>query len=301
MTDKRSVTELVKSMTGYGRAEETVNGCTITVELRSVNNRYLDCNVRIPRLYLFAEDAIKARVQNTISRGKVDVFVTLDSSGAEKVQVSVNKPVADGYYAALNQLAEDYGLSNDISVSLLSRFPEVLLAEKAEEDVEQMAQDICSVLDKALSDFDRMRTREGERLKTDLLNRAAAIEEKVSIVEERSPQTVAEYRAKLTARMEEVLQSTTIDPARILTEAAIFADKVAVDEETVRLRSHIGQLREMLSKGGAIGRKLDFLIQEFNREANTIGSKCNDIEIARHVVDIKAEIEKIREQVQNLE
>ena len=292
---------MVKSMTGYGRAEETVNGCTITVELRSVNNRYLDCSVRIPRLYLFAEDAIKTRVQNAVSRGKVDVFVTLDSAGADKVQVSVNKAVADGYYAALNQLAADYNLSNDITVSLLSRFPEVLLAEKAEEDVEQMAKDICSVLDKALADFNQMRAREGERLKTDILNRAAAIEDKVSIVEERSPQTVSEYRAKLTARMEEVLQSTTIDPARILTEAAIFADKIAVDEETVRLRSHISQLRELLSKGGAIGRKLDFLIQEFNREANTIGSKCSDIEIARHVVDIKAEIEKIREQVQNLE
>ena len=292
---------MVKSMTGYGRAEETVNGCTITVELRSVNNRYLDCNVRIPRLYLFAEEAIKSRVQSTISRGKVDVFVTLDNAGAEKVQVSVNKPVADGYYAALTQLAQEYGLSNDISVSLLSRFPEVLLAEKAEEDVEQMAKDICSVLDKALADFDQMRTCEGGRLRDDILSRAATIESKVSLVEERSPQTVSEYRARLEARMNEVLSNTQIDPARILTEAAIFADKVAVDEETVRLRSHIGQLREMLSKGGATGRKLDFLIQEFNREANTIGSKCSDIEIARHVVDVKAEIEKIREQVQNIE
>ena len=292
---------MVKSMTGYGRAEETVSGCTITVELRSVNNRYLDCNVRIPRLYLFAEEAIKSRVQNTISRGKVDVFVTLDSTGADRVQVSVNKPVADGYYAALRQLAEDYGLSSDISVSLLSRFPEVLLAEKAEEDVEQMAKDICSVLDHALADFDQMRTREGEQLKEDILSRAAAIEDKVALVEKRSPQTVAEYRAKLETRMNEVLANTQLDPARILTEAAIFADKIAVDEETVRLRSHITQLREMLSKGGATGRKLDFLIQEFNREANTIGSKCSDIEISAQVVDIKAEIEKIREQVQNIE
>ena len=249
---------MVKSMTGYGRAEEIFNGCTITVELRSVNNRYLDCNVRIPRLYLFAEDGIKSRVQGVISRGKVDVFVTLDSAGADKVQV-------------------------------------------AEEDVEQMARDICSVLDRALADFDQMRTREGERLKEDILSRAATIEEKVTLVEQRSPQTVAEYRAKLEARMNEVLSNTQLDPARILTEAAIFADKVAVDEETVRLRSHIGQLREMLSKGGATGRKLDFLIQEFNREANTIGSKCSDIEISAQVVDIKAEIEKIREQVQNIE
>lgn len=292
---------MVKSMTGYGRAEDTINGSTITVELRSVNNRYLDCNVRIPRLYLFAEEAIKTRVQNTISRGKVDVFVTLDNAGAEKVQVSVNKPVAEGYYNALKELAAQYGLSDDISVSLLSRFPEVLLAEKAEEDVEQMAKDICAVLDRALADFDQMRTNEGARLRDDVLTRAALIEEKVSVIEARSPETISEYRAKLEARMNEVLSNTQIDPARILTEAAIFADKVAVDEETVRLRSHIGQLREMLSKGGATGRKLDFLIQEFNREANTIGSKCSDIEIARHVVDIKAEIEKIREQVQNIE
>ena len=292
---------MVKSMTGYGRAEETVGGCTITVELRSVNNRYLDCNVRIPRLYLFAEDAIKTRVQSAISRGKVDVFVTLDNAGAGRVQITVNKPVADGYYAALRQLASEYSLNDDISVSLLSRFPEVLLAEKAEEDVERMAQDICAVLERALADFDQMRTREGERLKADILARADAIEEKVALVEERSPQTVAEYRAKLEGRMNEVLSGTQIDPARILTEAAVFADKVAVDEETVRLRSHIGQLREMLSKGGATGRKLDFLIQEFNREANTIGSKCSDIDISRQVVDIKAEIEKIREQVQNIE
>lgn len=292
---------MVKSMTGYGRAEDTLNGCTITVELRAVNNRYLDCNVRMPRLYLFAEETIKSRVQNTISRGKVDVFVTLDSTGGEQVQVSVNQPLADGYYAALTQLAERYGLSKDISVSLLSRFPDVLLAEKAEEDVEQRAQDICSVLDRALDDFDQMRTREGARLEADVLSRAARIEELVGKVEERSPQTVAEYRAKLEARMNEVLSNTQLDPARILTEAAIFADKVAVDEETVRLRSHIGQLRHMLEQGGATGRKLDFLIQEFNREANTIGSKCSDIDIARHVVDIKADIEKIREQVQNIE
>ena len=292
---------MVKSMTGYGRAEDTVNGYSITVELRSVNNRYLDCNVRIPRLFLFAEEAIKVRVQNSISRGKVDVFVTMENTGEQKLNVSLNKPVADGYYSALKELAETYGLNDDISVSLLSRFPEVLVAEKAEDDVEQIAKDICSVLDRALHDFDQMRTREGGRLKDDILSRTATIEEKVTLVEKRSPETVSEYRIRLENRMNEVLANTQIDPARILTEAAIFADKVAVDEETVRLRSHISQLREMMDKGGAVGRKLDFLIQEFNREANTIGSKCSDIEIARHVVDVKAEIEKIREQVQNLE
>ena len=275
-------------MTGYGRAEETLRGCTITVELRSVNNRYLDCNIRMPRLYLFAEDAIKSRVQGTISRGKVDVFVTLDFAGQEELKVTVNQGAADSYYAALTQLAQRYGLANDISVSLLSRFPEVLVAEKAEDDLEGRAQDICRVLDRALQDFDQMRTREGERLKEDILARAALIEEKVGMVEERMNEVLSKAGAQA-------------DPARILTEAAIFADKVAVDEETVRLRSHIGQLRDMLSKGGATGRKLDFLIQEFNREANTIGSKCADLEITGQVVDIKAEIEKIREQVQNIE
>lgn len=292
---------MVKSMTGYGRGEQTLHDRKITVELRSVNNRYLDCSVRMPRLYLFAEDAIKTKVQQSISRGKVDVFITLDSSAAEQLKVSVNRSVADGYHSALKELAQIYGLEDDISVSLLTRFPDVLLAEKAEEDAEQVAQDICAVLDLALADFDQMRTREGQRLSDDILSRAAAIENMVSFVEERSPQTVSEYRARLEERMREVLENTQLEPSRILTEAAIFADKVAVDEETVRLRSHIAQLREMLSKGGATGRKLDFLIQEFNREANTIGSKCNDIQISRQVVDIKAEIEKIREQVQNIE
>lgn len=293
---------MVKSMTGYGRAEETVNGCTITVELRSVNNRYLDCNIRIPRLYLFAENSIKSRVQNTISRGKVDVFVTLDGAGAEEVRVSVNRPLAQQYVNALGELAQLCGAeSYRVTPESLARFPEVLMAEKAEADVEEKARDICRVLDLALADFDQMRSREGQRLEEDVLARARTIEELVGRVEERSPQTVSEYRAKLEARMSEVLANTQLDPARILTEAAIFADKVAVDEETVRLRSHIGQLRTMLDKGGAVGRKLDFLIQEFNREANTIGSKCSDIDIARHVVDIKAEIEKIREQIQNME
>ena len=293
---------MVKSMTGYGRAEETVNGCTITVELRSVNNRYLDCNIRIPRLYLFAEDSIKSRVQNTISRGKVDVFVTLDGTGAEEVRVSVNRPLAQQYVNALGELAQLCGAAAyRITPEMLARFPEVLMAEKAEADVEEKARDICRVLDLALADFDQMRSREGQRLEEDVLARARTIETLVGRVEERSPQTVSEYRAKLEARMNEVLANTQLDPARILTEAAIFADKVALDEETVRLRSHIGQLRTMLDKGGAVGRKLDFLIQEFNREANPIGSKCSDIDIARHVVDIKAEIEKIREQIQNME
>ncbi|HJF01632.1 MAG TPA: YicC family protein [Flavonifractor plautii] len=292
---------MVKSMTGYGRGEAVVNGRPITVEVRSVNNRYLDCSVKLPRVYVFAEDAIKTGVQGHISRGKVDVFVTIGPSEEGDTAISVNKPLADGYYAALCQLRDSYGLKDDISVSLLSRFPDVFLVERTQEDLEAVSADICSVLEQALSDFDAMRVREGEKLCQDVLGRADTIEGLTARVEERSPGIVADYRARLTAKLNEVLQNTQLDEGRVLTEAAIYADKVAVVEETVRLRSHLSQLRHMLGQGGAIGRKLDFLIQEFNREANTIGSKCNDIETAGYVVDIKAEIEKIREQIQNIE
>lgn len=292
---------LVKSMTGYGRGEAVKSSRTITVEVRSVNNRYLDCTVKMPRIYVFAEDAIKARVQGSISRGKVDVFVTIGQSECGDTSVSLNKSVADGYYRALCDLRDTYSLRDDLSVSLLSRFPDVFLVEKTQENLEAIAADLCAVTDLALADFDAMRTREGDKLSEDICGRAKTIEGLTTYVEERSPGIVADYRAKLQARMAEVLQNKQLDESRILTEAAIFADKVAVDEETVRLRSHLSQLGHMLEQGGAVGRKLDFLIQEFNREANTIGSKCNDIETTRRVVDIKAEIEKIREQVQNLE
>ena len=292
---------MVKSMTGYGRGEEVRGGRNITVEVRSVNNRYLDCNIKLPRLYVFAEDAIKSLVQGTISRGKVDVFVTLGPSEEGDVKVSLNRPVADGYYQALCDMRDAYGLRDDISVSLLSRFPDVFLVEKNEDDVKAVAEDICAVLSQALADFDAMRTREGEKLEQDVAQRADTIEALTGQVEERSPGIVADYRARLTARINEVLQNTQIDESRILTEAAIFADKVAVDEETVRLRSHLSQLRQMLRSEGPVGRKLDFLIQEFNREANTIGSKCSDVETASIVDSIKGEIEKIREQIQNIE
>lgn len=292
---------MIKSMTGYGRGEAVLHGRPITVEVRSVNNRYLDCTVKLPRIYVFAEDAIKAAVQSHISRGKVDVFVTIGPSESGDVTISVNRPVADGYYAALCALRDAYGLKDDISVSMLSRFQDVFLVEKTQEDLEAVSADICSVLELALNDFDAMRLREGEKLGQDVLSRAETIEGLVSKVETRSPGIVADYRARLAAKMAEVLQNTQLDESRILTEAAIYADKVAVDEETVRLRSHLSQLRHLLAQDGAIGRKLDFLIQEFNREANTIGSKCNDIETAGYVVDIKAEIEKIREQIQNME
>ena len=292
---------MVKSMTGYGRAREMRNGRDITVEVRSVNNRYLDCTVKMPRAYIFAEDRMKARVQQAISRGKVDVFVTIDASAADAAVVAVNEPLARGHYDALTRLKTMFDLSGDITPEVLAKFPDVLAVTKAEEDVEAIAADICAVLDDALAAYNAMRAVEGEKLAADVAGRITTIEAVVGKVEERSPQTVAAYRQRLEAKMQEVLQSTTIDESRILTEAAIFADKIAVDEETVRLRSHIAQLQAMLVSGEPVGRKLDFLIQEVNRECNTIGSKCNDLTIAQDVVNMKAEVEKIREQVQNME
>ena len=298
---------MVKSMTGYGRGEETAQGTTVTVELRAVNNRYLDCTVKMPRTYIFAEDALKELVQSTVSRGKVDVFVNVAHEGGDDVTVTVNESLARAYVRAMLQLerlgAEEGNrtILSDYKTADLARFPDVLTVEKKEEDQDQVKALLLAALDRALDDFNTMRAREGEKLKADILGRADTIESLTAKVEQRSPETVKEYRNRLEVKMQEVLQNTQIDESRLLTEAAIFADKVAVDEETVRLHSHLSQLRELLGKGGAVGRKLDFLIQEFNREANTIGSKCSDIQIARIVVDIKAEIEKIREQVQNIE
>ena len=295
---------MVKSMTGYGRGERAFDGgVQITVELRSVNNRYLDCAVKMPRAYIFAEDAMKGMIQRVVARGKVDVFVTIVRSGGDDLVVTVNEALAKSYAAALERLRElgGSGAKKRWSAADLARFPDVLTVEKREEDLDEMKERLLAVLELALKDFNAMRETEGRRLEADILGRADAIQRLLAEVEERSPQTVADYRARLEAKMREVLQNTQIDEARLLTEAAIFADKVAVDEETVRLHSHLGQLRELLSAGGGVGRKLDFLIQEFNRETNTIGSKCSDMEVVRRVVDMKAEIEKIREQVQNLE
>ena len=288
-------------MTGYGRAREMRSGRDITVEVRSVNNRYLDCTVKLPRAYIFAEDAIKTRVQKAISRGKGDVFVTIDTSAADVAVVQVNEGLAKGYYDALMHLKNSFALPGDVTPEVLARFPDVLTVTKAEEDVDAIAADICAVLDSALASYNEMRAVEGAKLAEDVGSRADTIEETVGRVEQRSPETVAAYRQRLETKMMEVLQSATIDESRILTEAAIFADKVAVDEETVRLHSHIAQFRDMLAGGSPIGRKLDFLIQEMNRETNTIGSKCNNLEISTIVVNMKAEIEKIREQVQNIE
>ncbi|MCI8419903.1 MAG: YicC family protein [Oscillospiraceae bacterium] len=295
---------MVKSMTGYGRAREVRNGRSITVEVRSVNNRYLDCTIKMPRAYIFAEDGLKSLVQKYVSRGKVDVFVTVENQGAEETVVTLNEPLVKSYLDALRHLMQLGGgyISPEIGCAAdVARLPDVLTVTKAEEDLETLSEDLCAVLEEALKAHTAMREKEGARLAEDIRRRLDTLEALTRLVEARSPQTVAEYREKLLARMQEVLQSTTIDEGRILTEAAIFADKVAVDEETVRLRSHLGQLREMLESGVPVGRKLDFLIQEVNRESNTIGSKCSDLQIARDVVELKAEIEKIREQVQNIE
>ena len=292
---------MIKSMTGYGRAVETVNGREFTVEIRSVNNRYLDCIVKLPRSLTFAEDAVKQAVKASVSRGKVDVFITVKSEGGMEAQVTLNKSMVEGYLAAMKQMVAEYGVTDDISVSLLSRMSDVFTVEKPDVDEEQLLSDLMSVVKKALDGYDAMRRTEGAALDADLRSRAATILELVAQVEAGNGQTVADYRTRLENKLREVLENTAIDESRILTEAAIFADKVAVDEETVRLRSHLDQMAAMLTGGGAVGRKLDFLLQEMNRETNTIGSKCSDVRLARIVVDIKAELEKIREQTQNIE
>ena len=292
---------MIKSMTGYGRAVETVNGREFTVELRSVNNRYLDCSVRLPRMLSFAEDAVKQAVKASVSRGKVDVFITVRSEAGDEVQVTLNQSVLRSYLAAMHQMVDEFGVADDISVSTVSRLPEVFIIEKPQVDEEQLMKDLMSVVAKALEGYDAMRCTEGEALDRDLRSRGETILGLVSQVEEGNGKTVSDYRIRLENKLREVLANTAIDESRILTEAAIFADKVAVDEETVRLRSHLKQMNTMLTTGGAVGRKLDFLLQEMNREANTIGSKCTDVNLARIVVDIKAELEKIREQTQNIE
>ena len=292
---------MIKSMTGYGSAKGVAEGLELSIELKSVNNRFLDTAVRMPRTYLFAEEAVKAAVQRHITRGKVDVFVTIDSSKADDVVVKVNEPLLKGYVEALRHIAEEYDLPLDVSAYNVSRFSDVLSVEKKELDAEAISKGIVEIAEQALLDFDSMREREGEKLREDILNRVATIDALVKQVEAESPKTVAEYRARLEAKMAEVLGAAGIDENRILAEAAIFADHIAVDEETVRLRSHMSQLSTMVKGVSPIGRKMDFLIQEFNRETNTIGSKCQNSDIAHIVVDIKSEIEKIREQIQNIE
>lgn len=292
---------MVKSMTGYGSAKGIAEGLELSIELKSVNNRFLDTAVRMPRTYMFAEEAVKSAVQRHITRGKVDVFVTIDSSKADDVVVKVNEPLLKGYLEAITQTAEKYQLTNDATAMSVCRFPDVLSVEKKEVDQEAMAAAIEQVLEQALCEYDAMRAKEGVKLHDDIASRIANILRMVGIVEQESPKTVSDYKARLEQKMREVLESKSIDESRILAEAAIFADKVAVDEETVRLRSHISQVSELIESDVPVGRKLDFLVQEMNRETNTIGSKCQNASIAHVVVDIKAEIEKIREQIQNIE
>ena len=291
----------MKSMTGYGRARQTLHERDITVELRAVNHRYLDVNVKAPRIYGFLEDAVKTAVGGMIARGKVDVFISIDTNAMGDVKISLNHKILESYLDALHEMRDRYALTDDISVMRLARLPDVFSAEKQEADADELTQDVLSVLQTAGADFCTMREREGAKLREDILSRSQTILGLVSEVEARSPKAVEEYRAKLTARMNEVLADTTIDPQRILAEAAVYADRTAVDEETVRLRSHMHQMELMAEEQKPIGRKLDFLVQEMNREANTIGSKANDMELAKIVVEIKSEIEKIREQVQNIE
>ena len=292
---------MIKSMTGFGSAKGTVEGLNITVELKSVNNRYLDVSVRMPRSFMFAEEAVKSAVQRHISRGKVDVFVSVDSSDAGDITVKVNEALLKGYIDAVRSISEEYSLPADMTAFGVSRFPDVLSLEKKDLDADAISAGIVDITEHALDDFDAMRLREGEKLRDDVLGRLETISGYVADVETKSPETVKEYRARLEAKMAEVLGSAGIDENRILAEAAIFADHIAVDEETVRLRSHMSQLRKMINGSSPTGRKIDFLIQEFNREANTIGSKCQNSDIAHTVVDLKSEIEKIREQIQNIE
>lgn len=292
---------MIRSMTGYGRAVETLNGREFTVEIRSVNNRYLDCTIKLPRTISFAEDSVKQAVKAVVSRGKVDVFISVKSDTGDETRVRLNTAVARDYLAAMEQMVSELGVQNDISVATLSRMPDIFTVEKPEVDEKALQADLLTVVAKALDSYNAMRATEGAALDADLRSRGQTILDLVSQAEEGSGQTVTEYRTRLENKLKEVLQNIAIDESRILTEAAIFADKIAVDEETVRLRSHLGQMNAMLSGGGAIGRKLDFLLQEMNREANTIGSKCSDVRLARIVVDIKAELEKIREQTQNIE
>ena len=292
---------MIRSMTGYGSAKGQAGDLQISVEVKSVNNRYLDASVRMPRSFLFAEDAVKSAIGRHISRGKVDMFINVDSSAADDMSVKVNEALLKGYIDAINLISGKFGLENDLTAVSAGRFSDILSVEKKDLDAEEISAGLVFVAEEALRDFDAMREREGEKLCTDVLSKLETISSLVTVVEEESPRTVEAYRNRLREKISEVLSSAGVDENRILAEAAIYADRVAVDEETVRLRSHMSQLRSMLAGGSPIGRKIDFLIQEFNREANTIGSKCQNSDIAHVVVELKSEIEKIREQIQNIE
>ena len=292
---------MIKSMTGFGRASAELDGYVITVELKSVNHRYFEFSSRIPRQYGFLDEKIKSYINSKVSRGKVDCFIGIEALNTEAAEVVVNNTLAQAYVKALKELEEKYELKADYGVNAVSRFPDVLVTKKAEEDEEALWIKVKSVADEAIEKFVAMRLREGEKMRDDVLSRAETILSSVEYIEKRSPETVKEYNDKLIERVHELIGDVSLDEARIIQEVAIYADKVAVAEETVRLRSHIDQLKSFLDSDEPVGRKTDFLVQEMNREINTIGSKANDVENARRGVDVKAEIEKIREQIQNIE
>ena len=294
---------MIKSMTGFGRCEAEINGREITVEVKSVNHRYFEFSCRTPRGYGFLDDKLKSYVNSRVSRGKIDMFVTIGANDEAPSEVTVNHQLVSGYINAMKEISDTYGVENDVTVVSLSRFPDVFTVHKPAEDEEQITNDVLAVAKTALDSFIAMREAEGEKMKTDILSRANTILSIVGEIEERSPQTVAEYEERLLERIKQTLEDyeVEIDEQRVLTEVAVFSDKVAVAEETVRLRSHFEQLNKFLEYDEPVGRKIDFIIQEMNREANTIGSKVQDAVLAHKVVDIKSEIEKIREQVQNIE
>lgn len=292
---------MIKSMTGFGRAKEQINNLDITVEIKSVNHRYFEFSSRMPRAYQFLEEKLKSACHQSITRGKVELSLIIEDNSESSSVVEINRPFAKGYIAALKQLAKDFKIKDDVKVSTVALNPEIFKIKRQSLEDEEVTQAVLAVTNQAIESFIAMREIEGEKLAADILSRAQAILSKVSLIEERSPETVKAYRERLEAKIKELLADAKVDEQRLITETAIFADKVAVDEETVRLRSHIDQLSNLLKENSAIGKKLDFIVQEMNRETNTIGSKCQDVDISHTVVDIKSEIEKIREQVQNIE
>lgn len=292
---------MIKSMTGFGRAQIEADGYIIAVEIKSVNHRYFEFSSRIPRQYGFLDEKLKSYINSRVARGKVECYVTVEALNTDTADVAVNHTLATAYVKALKQISTEYELKEDFGASTISRFPDVLVVRKAEEDEEKLWELVKAVCSEALDKFISMRAVEGEKMYNDIHSRAQYILDCVSYIEQRSPQTVKEYNQKLVQRVHEIIGDAALDESRIIQEVAIYADKVAVAEETVRLRSHIDQLEAFISCNEPIGRKIDFLVQEINRETNTIGSKANDVDIARKVVDVKSEIEKIREQIQNIE
>lgn len=291
---------MLKSMTGFGRAEKLTDGYLIKVQIKSVNHRYSDFTIKVPRYYSFLEDKIRNAAMQSVSRGKIEILVSIEQKEADDKEITLNKAVARQYINAIRDLAE-YGVADDLSMSAMIRLSDIFDVEYKETDEEKITKMVMSVFDEAMDEFVSMREEEGARLKENILIHLDAVLSEVELIEAKSPKCVEEYRNKLRAKLNEILNDRAADETRIITEAAIFADKIAVDEETVRLRSHICAFKNALEVNEPIGKKLDFIVQEMNREANTTGSKCNDAEIAAYVVELKSTIEKIREQIQNIE